>query len=195
MINSIEYIQNLKPTSRDIYGQKRNLTGYNIYLRYFFKHFELLTYDEKKSLLCDCDVHCSEMYSSDDDSIISTPLASTVDIIKAAAKKWKNMNMNVKNEWKLLARKINILPILGAFGSIPTRITEKDVKTALSRDHYQLISTMSSTLRKRRKISPIDSTLTKKFGKKQFKLVQRYSNHFVCRICLNFAFLVPTIHY
>ena len=50
---------------------------------------------------------------SDEDSIISTPLASTVDIIKAVAKKWKNMEMNVKNEWKLLARKINVLPILG----------------------------------------------------------------------------------
>ena len=48
MINSIEYIQNLKPTSRDIYGQKRNLTGYNIYLRYFFKYFKLLTYEEEK---------------------------------------------------------------------------------------------------------------------------------------------------
>ena len=75
------------------------------------------------------------MYSSDEDSIISTPPASTVDVIKAAAKKWKSMDMNVKNEWKLLTRKINILPFLGAFESIPTRITEKDVKTALSRGH------------------------------------------------------------
>ena len=128
------------------------------------------------------------MYSSDKDSIISTPLASTVDIIKAVAKKWKNMDMNVKNKWKLLARKINVLPILGSFESIPTRIIEKDVKTALSRDHYQLISTMSSTLHKRRKISPIDSMLAKKFGKETVqigaKVFKSFCLSYLLKLCL-----------
>ena len=68
-----------------------------IYCFIFFQTFQIATDKEQKSLLYDCDVHCIEMYSGDEDSIISTPSASTVDIIKAAAKKWKNMDMNVKN--------------------------------------------------------------------------------------------------
>ena len=43
-------------------------------------------------------IYSMEMYFSDEDSNISTSFASTVDIIKAAAKKWKNMDINLKIE-------------------------------------------------------------------------------------------------
>ena len=91
-VDSLAFIKNLKPTARDIYGSKRNLTGYNVYLRYFLKHFELLTDKERKVLLCDLQIHSADMYSlSDEDSVISTPRTSTIDVIKAASIKWKKM--------------------------------------------------------------------------------------------------------
>ena len=35
MIDLLTYVTNLRPTIKDVYGMKRNLTGYNIYLHYF----------------------------------------------------------------------------------------------------------------------------------------------------------------
>ena len=35
MIDSLTYVTNLRPRIKDVYGMKRNLTGYNIYLHYF----------------------------------------------------------------------------------------------------------------------------------------------------------------
>ena len=32
MLDFITYVQNLRPSSRDIYGLKRNLTGLNVYI-------------------------------------------------------------------------------------------------------------------------------------------------------------------
>ncbi len=87
MLDSITYIQNLRPTSRDIYGSKRNLTGYNVYLRYFFVNFKSLTDEEKKEILCDMEIHSIDMYLlSEEDSVVLVPKASTVEIINAAAK-------------------------------------------------------------------------------------------------------------
>ena len=96
-VDSLAFIKNLKPTARDIYGSKRNLTGYNVYLRYFLKHFELLTDKERKVLLCDLQIHSADMYPlSDEDSVISTPWTSTIDVIKTASIKWEKMGKNGK---------------------------------------------------------------------------------------------------
>ena len=70
LLHSTVYVQSLTPTSRDIYGNKRSLTGYNVYLRYFFLNFKLLTDDKQRELLCDTGIYTEETYIlSDEDSV------------------------------------------------------------------------------------------------------------------------------
>ena len=171
LLNSVEYIQKLKPTSRDTYGNKRNLNGYNVFLRYFFSNFKILTDDDQAELLCDLEAHSREMYTlSEEDSIFSLPEVTTVHIIKAAAIEWNKMESDAKNAWKLLAVEINNLPILGAFTSIPTDIEEQDIKVALSRDHHRFISIIRNLVLRKKKTSMKKSTKRKKFGKEHIEI-------------------------
>ena len=133
LLHSTIYVQNLTPTSRDIYGNKRSLTGYNVYLRYFFLHFKLLTDDNQRELLCDTGIHTEETYIlSDEDSVISLPEVTTVGIIKVAAIEWSKIELETKRAWRELATMISNLPILGGFKTVPEIVTEEEIKTALS---------------------------------------------------------------
>ena len=134
-------------------------------------------------MLCSLGVHSVDTYLlSDEDSIVSVPKASNVDIIKAVATRWRQSDLVVKDAWRQLALEINQLPILGAFNSIPSMITNEEVCTSLSRDHNKFISTISKLLRTTR-ISMKQATKTKTSEKNQLKLATRYSNLFFCRIC------------
>ena len=188
MLDSISYVQNLRPTSRDIYGSKRSLTGYNVYLRYFFANFKSLTDEEKKEMLCDMEIHSIDMYLlSEEDSVVSVPKASTVEIINAAAKKWRKMGLGVKNAWKQLAMDINMLPILGVFNEIPPIVTNKEIKESMSQDHYKLVSTISNMLRNT-KMSIQDTTLKKKFGKESVEMGNKVYKSFYLSYLLKLSF-------
>lgn len=167
LLNNLFYIQNLQPTIRDIYGTKRNLNGYNVFLRYYFNCFKSLTEEDRKELLCRLGIHSMEMYLlSEEDSVVSAPEVCTTDTIKAAAMAWKELSLEARNAWKVVALRINNLPIIGAFESLPSVVTDQEVKHAMSADHNKFITTIHNILRKK-KISIQDSTVTKRFGKEQ----------------------------
>ena len=189
MIDSLTYVTNLSPTIKDDYGMKRNLTGYNVYLRYFYQNFKLLTDSEQRDLLCSLGVHSVDMYLLiDEDSIVPVPKASDVDIIKAAATKWRRSDLAVKDAWRQLALEINQLPILGAFNSIPSMITDEEIGASLSRDHHnKFISTSSKMLRTTR-ISMKQDTKTKNFGKESVEIGNQVFKSFFLSYLLNLCF-------
>ena len=79
---------------------------------------------------------------SDEDSVISLPEVTTVDIIKVATIEWSKIELETKRAWRELATMINNLPILGDFKTVPGIITDK----RRSRQHYQKTIIISSIL-------------------------------------------------
>ena len=143
-----------------------------------FLHFKLLTDDKQRELLCDTGIHTEETYIlSDEDSVISLPEVTTVDIIKVAAIEWSKIELETKRAWRELATMINNLPILGDFKTVPGIVTEEEIKTALSKDHHKFINTMQNILRTK-KISMKQCTEVKKFGKEQVEIGDKVYKYF-----------------
>ena len=95
--------------------------------------------------------------------------------------------MVVKDAWRQLALEINQLPILGAFNSIPSMITDEEICTLLSRDHNKFISTISKLLRTTR-ISMKQATKTKNFGKESVEIGNQVFKSFFPLYLLNLCF-------
>ena len=114
-------------------------------------NFKVLTDNNWKELLCDAEIHTRDSYIlSEEDSVVSLPEVTTVNVIKVAAIEWSKMGSETRSVWNELAAKINNLPILGVFKSIPGIVTDEEIKIALSTDHHKFINTIQNLLRNKK---------------------------------------------
>ena len=80
-----ENILQLQPTMNQIEGQKRKLSGYNVFLSRFFTQFEDRDEDDKRELLCKSNTHCANDYIvCDEDSSVTKSSTDNIDIIRLA---------------------------------------------------------------------------------------------------------------
>ena len=164
---SFDSIVTLLPTTKERYSRNRNKNGYNVYVGLYFKDFNELNEDKKMELLCEASIHSYVEYeASDNDSVISRPEASTIDIIKLAARRWNQMENAMKMGWKERAQNINQLPIIGAFDAIPSVLYDgmnKHILASLTIDYDRFNTIIRNAIKKKSRVS--DSIKIKRFGK------------------------------
>ena len=180
-------ILGLDYSDKELYSRNRNKTGYNIYVSFYFSDFKGLDYETKKSVLCDAEIHdISEYDLHEEDSVVSVPLATTIDVMRIAARKWREMPADTKNAWKERAELVNNLPIYGAFVSIPNhviKIQEDVIKKSLTQDFDRFTATIKNAIRKKTKIT--ESLKQKQFGKERFILGVQVFRSFLLTHLLN----------
>jgi hypothetical protein len=125
---------------------------------------------EQKHLLCINNVHQYEQYKAhEEDSIMSRPKATTIDIIHLAAWVWEAMSESIKCAWRQRADIVNSLPILGSFTEIPTNITNHHIIHSSTLGHNQFVKFIHNILNKTSGFTT-DSMKTKKIGNERIKL-------------------------
>jgi hypothetical protein len=167
--SEIKIIQ-IPHSKKELHSCNRNKTGYNVYISWFFHDFNIMDEEEQKHLLCINNIHQYEEYEAhEEDSIMSKPKATTIDIIRLAAQVWGAMSKSIKCAWRQRADIVNSLPILGSFTEIPMNITNHHIIHSLSLEHNRFVTFIHNILKKTSGFTT-DSMKTKKIGNARIKL-------------------------
>jgi hypothetical protein len=187
---TIQIIQ-IPHSKKEIQSSNRNKTGYNVFLSWFFHDFNIMDEDEQKHLLCINNIHQYEEYQAhEEDSVISRPRATTIDIIRLAARVWGGMSESIKCAWRQRAEIVNSLPILGSFTEIPTNITNHHIIHSLTLEHNRFVTFIHNILKKTSGFNK-DSMKTKKIGNERIKLGYQVFRSFFINHLLKLSFLGP----
>ena len=85
MAQSADMIKRLCPTRKQIEGIKHKLNDYSVFLGRFFADFWRAKENKEKRLLCVAGIHDMRDYlASDENCVITKPLANNIDIIRLA---------------------------------------------------------------------------------------------------------------
>ena len=184
-------ILSLQQSTKEIHAKNRKKNGYNVYMSWCFIEFNELDYEQKKDRLVEARIRTSYEYEEYEEniSIASEPDATTVDILRLAARNWRYMSDDLKDAWRERATIINQLPIIGAFASIPQNIiNNKDelVLISLTKEFSRFASTMHRVL----KSSPcvVEGKKYKRFGKEVVLLGSQLFRNFFLNHLLQVTF-------
>ena len=115
-----------------------------MYLSLFFTKYALLSDEEKEDVLVAVGgVWNRSAEDSDDDSVMTPPRPSHWHAMKAAAKIWYGMEIELKEAWKERAERLNQRPRNdGTFERVPVFLNDAIVKQSLTNDWRHFVGIM-----------------------------------------------------
>jgi hypothetical protein len=168
---------NILPFSKkEILARNRTKTGYNVYQSWFYHDWKLCSDDEQRGALIQYSVHSGEEYD-DEDSVISDPAITAVDVLRLCAKYWGGLTELTRRAWQNRAILVNQLPVLGAFTAVPAIVDEKLVMLALTNE-FDRISKLFKMLLKNNKTNIIEGMKVKQFGNEKVSVGTQVFKHF-----------------
>lgn len=136
MDKSIIELRNGNLSDFELRKQSRRLTGYTLFLSFFFLEWKELTPDVRLNEL-GVYLRGEENGSdsdSDSDSIVSFPSIVHADVIRHAARRWNKFSPAKRESWGVRAHRLNAMPVLGRFTSIPSSLSNEMICDMITKE-------------------------------------------------------------
>jgi hypothetical protein len=139
-------ILSLSFSQKEKLSRNRKKSGFNVYQSWFYSDWQTSTLEQRQNLLFQYRIHDPSQYN-DDDSVISDPVIESTHILQACAKHWSSLTGEIKEAWKLRTLQVNSLPVLGAYTSTPSMITDTDIQKSLTIEHDRISAILRNSLK------------------------------------------------
>ena len=102
-------------TLKELQSKNRSKTAYNTFVGVFIYQFNILSYEEKKTILLSNNIHSPSSYQQheEDPDIFDIPSCSGIDKLRLASMYWRRLSDELKLSWKERAILANNLLIIG----------------------------------------------------------------------------------
>lgn len=127
--------------------ESRNLTGYTLYLSFFYRDWKTLGQKERLDILDGDEEEAGQQdgYTSDYDSVDSIHIDNAM-VIRYAAKTWNRQSVERQKSWGIRAQRLNSQPILGKFISVPSIVNNALICDSLTMEWRHVCRVLKSTL-------------------------------------------------
>lgn len=96
------------------------------------------------------------------------PTSTTIDILKLAGRYWMNLDDDYKDAWRQRADRVNKLPIIGSFPSLPSSVNDTEILKSLNMEFKNMLSMGRNAISSKPRVEY--SNKTKQFGKEKVVL-------------------------
>ena len=160
-------------TLKELQSKNRSKTAYNTFVGVFIYQFNILSYEEKKTILLSNNIHSPSSYQQheEDPDIFDIPSCSGIDKSRLASMYWRRLSDELKLSWKERAILANNLPIIGRFERIPPQITNEEILKSINIEYVKFVNIFNRAVRNNGRF--IESMLWKSFGKERIRIASK----------------------